>query len=120
MHLADVNYGPACQWLEQHLEYRGSDFQLANSGVDFQPAEPVRKPSQEETDHRCPRHSSVAANEIGKGSSRRLLLPPRDDRRLPRVREYLERQRGLPSYLLDPLIASGKLYADSRSNAVFL
>jgi hypothetical protein len=98
MHLADTNYGPARQWLEQHL---------GNRGACFQPAESVEKPS-------------VAANEIGRRSSRCLILPPRDDRRLPRVRDYLERQRGLPSYLLDPLIASGKLYADSRSNAVFL
>jgi hypothetical protein len=121
MHLADTSYGPACQWLEQHLGTRGTCFQPANRGVGFQPAEPVRKPPWGEADRRCPRPASVATNDLdGDRSSRRLLLPPRDDRRLPRVRAYLERQRGLPSYLLDPLIASGKLYADSRSNAVFL
>jgi hypothetical protein len=51
---------------------------------------------------------------------RPLLLPPRDDRRLLEVRRYLYDQRRLPAALLEPLIASGSLYADTRANAVFL
>jgi hypothetical protein len=51
---------------------------------------------------------------------RPLLLPPRDDRRLLSVRRYLYDQRHLPAALVEPLIASGSLYADPRGNAVFL
>ncbi len=50
---------------------------------------------------------------------RPLLLPPRDDRRLLAVRRYLYDQRRLPAALVEPLIASGSLYADPRGNAVF-
>lgn len=48
----------------------------------------------------------------------RLPSPAKD--RLGRVREYLCRERALDPALLDPLIAAGTLYADARSNAVFL
>ena len=49
-----------------------------------------------------------------------LRLPPRDDRKLPRVERYLIRQRGLPPRILEPLLQPGLLYADPRANAVFL
>ncbi len=39
---------------------------------------------------------------------------------LGRVRQYLTRRRSLPTSLIEPLVESGKLYADSRGNAVFL
>ncbi len=39
---------------------------------------------------------------------------------LERVRQYLTERRALAASLLAPLIASGKLYADHRGNAVFL
>jgi len=51
---------------------------------------------------------------------RRLILPPRDDRKLLVVRRYLYDQRRLPAALVEPLIAGGSLYADMRDNAVFL
>jgi len=41
-------------------------------------------------------------------------------RLLDRVRRYLTRRRGLAVSLIEPLVQSGKLYADSRANAVFL
>ncbi|MCY2992371.1 MAG: DUF3991 and TOPRIM domain-containing protein [Planctomycetota bacterium] len=50
----------------------------------------------------------------------RLRLPVPDDRLLGRVREYLAQHRRLSISLLEPLVQSGKLYADSRGNAVFL
>lgn len=50
----------------------------------------------------------------------RLILPPGDDRKLLVVRRYLYDQRRLPATLVEPLIASGSLYADMRGNAVFL
>jgi hypothetical protein len=51
-------------------------------------------------------------------------LPPRlprpDPRLLDHVREYLTRRRHLSPQLLEPLIHSGRLYADARGNAVFV
>jgi hypothetical protein len=49
-----------------------------------------------------------------------LRLPPPDPSKLGRVKEYLAHQRGITPTLLDPLIQSGTLYADTRANAVFL
>jgi hypothetical protein len=49
-----------------------------------------------------------------------LLLPLPDAGKLFRVRWYLVRYRSLSLSLIDPLIESGKLYADNRGNAVFL
>jgi hypothetical protein len=46
--------------------------------------------------------------------------PEADPERLRRVRRYLITERRLPSYVIDPLIDSGTLYADHRANAVFL
>jgi hypothetical protein len=48
----------------------------------------------------------------------RLPLPAPGQ--LGRVKEYLVHQRAIPPTLLDPLIQSGTLYADTRANAVFL
>jgi hypothetical protein len=59
-------------------------------------------------------------SDSSQGSLRRLLLPPRDDKKLLAVRRYLYDQRRLPAALLEPLIASGFVYADTRGNAVFL
>jgi hypothetical protein len=47
-------------------------------------------------------------------------LPPPVPEHLAQVRRYLVEQRRLPPALLDPLIATGNLYADARANAVFL
>lgn len=49
-----------------------------------------------------------------------LRFPPPDPSQLARVRDYLVAQRCLPSGLVDSLIDSGTLYADTRANAVFL
>jgi hypothetical protein len=51
---------------------------------------------------------------------RPLILPPRDERKLMAVRQYLYDRRRLPAALVEPLIAGGSVYADTRSNAVFL
>jgi hypothetical protein len=121
MHLADLRYRPAGQWLQQHL---GNG--LTTDPLDASPISAIRSCAPATTDtvsaakaSSKPASSSPASSR-GASSSRRLILPPREDRRLPRVRDYLQRQRGLPAHVLDPWIASGKLYADSRSNAVFL
>jgi hypothetical protein len=120
MHLAEVSYRPACQWLQQHLGNA-----LAADPLDALPISSVSSLSTACDARWAAKSSSTPASACpdpvrGGSSSRRPILPPRDDRRLPVVRDYLEHQRGLPSHVLDPLIVSGKLYADSRSNAVFL
>lgn len=96
MHLGQMDFPAAVAWIEQHL-----------------PVGPI-----------------AADNDAAAGSSRRprlsegppgtLRLPVRDDRLLDRVRQYLTRRRRLRESLLEPLLDSGRLYADQRGNAVFL
>lgn len=95
MHLAGMDCGTALEWLERH----------AASGP-FTAGESTAA-------------ASVQKRRIG-GCPRSFELPVRDDRRLDRVRRYLTVRRGLDRSLLEPLIASGKLYADRRANAVFV
>jgi hypothetical protein len=49
-----------------------------------------------------------------------LTLPPPDQSRLSSVKHYLVHERAIPPSLTNSLIASGRLYADGRGNAVFL
>jgi len=49
-----------------------------------------------------------------------LAIPMPDASRLPAVKRYLTAQRRLPDSLLDPLVQTGRLYADPKANAVFL
>jgi len=49
-----------------------------------------------------------------------LTLPPQDPSRLPGVTRYLVHERAITASLIQPLIESGRLYADNRGNAVFL
>lgn len=60
----------------------------------------------------------VTKSSAGRGGE--LRLPPEDVGAFRRVRSYLVRQRGLPSWMIERLFASGALYADNRGNAVFL
>lgn len=50
----------------------------------------------------------------------RLRLPDAQPDKLEQVRRYLIQWRGLAADVLEPLIEQGKLYADRRTNAVFL
>jgi hypothetical protein len=95
MHLAGVDFRTAVAWLQQHL-----------------PASSLA--SGESTAH-APGKEPTAAEKPSV-----LRLPVRDDRLLDRVRQYLTRRRCLAASLIEPLVQSGKLYADSRGNAVFL
>jgi hypothetical protein len=94
MHLAGVDFRTAVAWLQQHLM-----------------AGPLA--SGEST-----AYASVKENALPEGPGR-LRLPVPDGRMLGRVRQYLTRRRYLLASLIEPLIESGKLYADSRGNAVF-
>ena len=95
MHLAGVNASAAVGWLEQHA-------------TASHPA--VGELTAEGSSGRQPTAQQPGA----------LRLPVREDRLLGRVRRYLTERRHLAASLLEPLIQSGKLYADSRGNAVFL
>jgi len=52
--------------------------------------------------------------------ARPLALPPSDRGRLSAVKHYLVQDRAIPPAMTDSLMASEKLYADRRGNAVFL
>ena len=95
MHLADVDFLTALEWLEQHLA-RGPLAVAAS-----------------------PAHASPSSASIPQGPDP-LRLPTPDPRLLDRVRRYLTQRRALAVSLLEPLIQSGKLYADRRANAVFV
>ena len=49
-----------------------------------------------------------------------LRLPKPDAGSLSRVKRYLIGDRGIAPALIEPLIEAGRLYADSKGNAVFL
>lgn len=83
MHLHELDFGQALEWLERHFEAAPT---LALS--------PPPRPS--------------------------LSLPIPCPRHLASVRRYLIQDRHLPATLLEPLIRSGSLYADTRANAVFV
>jgi hypothetical protein len=51
---------------------------------------------------------------------RPLQLPAPDPQQLGRLKGYLAIQRRLPPALTDPLIGAGLIYADAKTNAVFL
>jgi hypothetical protein len=95
MHLAEVDFRTAVGWLQQHL----AASHLA-----------VGEPAA---------HASGREPSVPEGDAR-LRLPIPNDRLLGRVRQYLTRRRSLSASLIEPLVQSGKLYADTRGNAVFL
>ena len=49
-----------------------------------------------------------------------LILPPEDPGKLPAVKRYLTDERSIAPSLIRRLIECGRLYADTRGNAVFL
>jgi len=97
MHLAKVDYPAAVQWLEQC----GAVGCLSVSRA-------------------TPASSGQGRSVVHEGHRRPLQLPVPDERMLGRVLEYLTRRRHLAATLLEPLRESGKLYADSWGNVVFL
>lgn len=96
MHLAGVGPRTAVEWLEQHLA--ASHFAVGEAT----------------TNDASPKSSATP------GEKRELRLPAPDDRTLTRVCHYLTAHRHLAAALVESLLKSGRLYADSRANAVFL
>ena len=106
MQLGAMDYRAAVVWLEQRLgQHPGSGLAAQKVAVSTTPA--------------C---SPASSSGIGSPSKPcpQLHLPVANLANLKRVRDYLTEQRCLAASLLEPLIESGKLYADSRGNAVFL
>lgn len=103
MHLGDMNAPAAIRWLQQHL---GSAATPASSTADISA-----------NSHAQPSSSGVPAADAAR---RPLHLPEPAPARLQCVRQYLTEQRSLAPNFLNRLIDAGKLYADRRSNAVFL
>ena len=66
------------------------------------------------------RHFSIPPDTEPLPAPCRLTLPPPDRSRLSAVTHYLVHGRAITPSMTDSLIASGKLYADRRGNAVFL
>jgi hypothetical protein len=97
MHLAKVDFRQAVVWLEQRFGTSQQHFR---------------------TNHTLT-NQRATANTL-RATKSALCLPAADPSQLNRVHRYLTQRRCLPVSLLDPLIDSGKLYADHRGNAVFL
>lgn len=101
MHLANLNFPRAVVWLEQHV--------CQHVDTDQQPAWPNHTLAHQQ-----------AANKLRTTTKSALSLPAADASQLNRVHRYLTHRRCLPASLVESLIATGKLYADHRGNAVFL
>ena len=65
------------------------------------------------------RHFSIPPDFEPPQARRHLAPPPPDPSRLSTVKHYLIHDRAITPLMTDFLIASGKLYADGRGNAVF-
>jgi len=57
---------------------------------------------------------------VDRGERAPFMQPQADEDRWPQVRAYLVEQRGIPRGMIDELHDRGTIYADGRSNAVFL
>jgi hypothetical protein len=97
MHLANVDFRQAVVWLEQHFGTSQHQFRANHTLTNQQ--------------------STINTLRVTQSA---LSLPTADPSQLKRVLRYLTHQRCLPASSLNLLIASGKLYADPRGNAVFL
>lgn len=94
MHLGRMDVRAAVTWLEERFSI-GIHTSTASPHVSASHAARSRKP--------CTLH-----------------LPEPDPAQLDRVRRYLTEQRRLSLEIIEPLIESGRIYADHRANAVFL
>ncbi len=71
-------------------------------------------------DENFPNHYKQPSARNSCGVDKDFSLPMRDDSALPRIRNYLTNERHIPPRLIDSLIRSGRLFADNKTNAVFL
>jgi len=70
--------------------------------------------------HGARERTAQAEEIVARGERAPFMQPQADEDRWPQVRAYLIEQRGIPRGMVDELHARGTIYADGRSNAVFL
>ncbi len=70
--------------------------------------------------HGARERTTQAQEIVERGERAPFMQPQADEDRWPQVRAYLVEQRGIPRGLVDELHERGTIYADGRSNAVFL
>jgi len=70
--------------------------------------------------HGARERTAQAEEIVARGERAPFMQPQADENRWPQVRAYLVEQRQLPAGLVDELYERGTIYADGRSNAVFL
>ena len=94
MHLGTMDFPEAVTWLEKHF---GGHAAVVSA-----------------------RGPTTSASSSKQPESRVLQLPVADHHKQEQVRRYLMDQRCLQANILNPLVATRKVYADQRGNAVFL
>jgi len=70
--------------------------------------------------HGARERTAQAEEIVERGERAPFMQPQADEDRWPEVRAYLVEQRGIPRGMIDALHERGTIYADGRSNAVFL
>ncbi len=70
--------------------------------------------------HGARERTTQAQEIVERGERAPFMQPAPDEDRWPQVRAYLVEQRGIPRGMIDELHERGTIYADGRSNAVFL
>jgi hypothetical protein len=70
--------------------------------------------------HGARERTAQAEEIVERGERAPFMQPQADEDRWPQVRAYLVEQRGIPHGMVDELHERGTIYADGRSNAVFL
>jgi len=70
--------------------------------------------------HGARERTAQAQEIVERGDRAPFNAPERHEERWPQVRAYLVEQRQLPAQLVDELHERGTIYADGRTNAVFL
>jgi hypothetical protein len=107
MYLGGWSARQAIEWLWRHHGCQLAGASRATAAASgFTSSSPDSAPAERDTNQR--------------GSPALLRLPTSSPANLPRVHRYLTQQRGLSTTIVSSLIDEGKLYADSRGNAVFL
>ena len=122
IHLSGWDARQAIEWLSRHLGHVADASPVAHNGPGAAPASSTGSTSKS-APLSCRSAHLAGENDddpIRHCRHQQLRLPAACLANLQRVRRYLSEQRGLSATILASLIDNGKLYADTRGNAVFL
>lgn len=122
MHLADWDASQAIEWLWCHLGSRVDDAEPTTHSKAGANAPPRAASTPNATSLSSCRGALTNQSDDAIRRDRRqpLRLPTPNPANLRPVRRYLIERRCLFATIVDSLIDQGKLYADTRANAVFL